>query len=238
MAEHVGGGKKRRNPRGGELVINTLSLPAARPHPLAFFFFFFSSLGLPRVHISGDAREGEGREGPSKIKNKGRKAAAAAYALMKFLTITLAATGEKVGIIGNGAKTMMNGLGIDERNINSNASPHCGCEEKEKEETFPSAEYLDKRNLDHLPATQSFSSLPLLSSRVFNRTRSQIRLGSFDRSEFANFVSRLHFDDCSTMTSDISIGRSERKKRRKEGTGGNFKSREKGSRKDFNPLRT
>lgn len=97
---------------------------------------------MPRVHISGDAREGEGREGPSKIKNKGRKAAAAAYALMKFLTITLAATGEKVGIIGNGAKTMMNGLGIDERNINSNASPHCGCEEKEeeeKEETFPSA---------------------------------------------------------------------------------------------------
>lgn len=121
--KYVSKGKKRRNPREGELVINTLSLPAARPHPLAFFFpFFFPlSLGLPRVHISGDAREGEG---PSKIKNKGRKAAA--YALMKFLTITVAATGEKVGIIGNGAKTMMNGRGIDERNINSNASPHCG----------------------------------------------------------------------------------------------------------------
>lgn len=152
---------------------------------------------------------------------------------MKFLTITLAATGEKVGIIGNGAKTMMNGLGIDERNINSNASPHCGCEEKEKEETFPSAEYLDKRNLDHLPATQSFSSLPLLSSRVFNRTRSQIRLGSFDRSEFANFVSRLLDND------ERHFNREERaEKRRKEGAGGNFKSREKGSKKDFNPLRT
>lgn len=88
---------------------------------LFFPFLFPLSLGLPRVHISGDAREGEG---PSKIKNKGRKAAA--YALMKFLTITVAATGEKVGIIGNGAKTMMNGRGIDERNINSNASPHCG----------------------------------------------------------------------------------------------------------------
>lgn len=149
LAEH-GSGRERngRNPRGGgELVINTLSLPAARPHPLAFFPFLSlflplssSLLAPPRVHISGDAREGEGRrEGPSKIKNKGRKAAAAAaYALMKFLTITLAATGEKVGIIGNGAKTMMNGRGIDERNINSNASPHCGCEEEEMEKKlFP-----------------------------------------------------------------------------------------------------
>lgn len=147
LAEH-GSGRERngRNPRGGgELVINTLSLPAASarlffPFSLSLSSSFLLSLGLPRVHISGDAREGEGRrEGPSKIKNKGRKAAAAAaYALMKFLTITLAATGEKVGIIGNGAKTMMNGRGIDERNINSNASPHCGCEEEEMEKKlFP-----------------------------------------------------------------------------------------------------
>lgn len=86
-----------------------------------------------------------------------------------------------------------------------------------------------RRTLADLPATQSFSSLPLLSSRVFNRARSQIRLGSLDRSEFANFVPRLHFDDCSTMTSDISIGeeRAEKKKKEKEREIGHFKSREK-----------
>lgn len=153
--EHIGG-KKRRNPGGGELVINTLSLLGL-------------SLACPAYIFQG-TREKVGREGPFvrprlKIKEGGGGGGLRSYEIFNDR-----GHGRKVGIIGNGAKTMMNGRGIDERNINSNARVRIAvARRKRRRKKLFCPWNTDKRNAlrRSLPATRTFSSLPLLSSPSF-----------------------------------------------------------------------